>query len=471
MRRESEVIDCWFDSGAMPVAQWHYPFENRDTFDKNFPADYICEAVDQTRGWFYSLHAISTLLFGQPCFRNVICLGHILDAEGEKMSKARGNVVDPWSVLDKHGADATRWYLFTSSPAGNVRRFSSEIVGEVQRNFLLTLWNVYSFFVMYANIDRFDPKAKVNPSLSDLDIWILSRLNQLTAEVDKCLDAYDPTTAGRKIEVFVDELSNWYVRRSRRRFWKSQSDDDKIAAYTTLHNCLVTLSKLLAPFVPFVAEEIYRNLVCSTYPDAVESVHLSDFPIADLSKVNEGLVEATRLAMTVCSLGRAARAKAGVKIRQPLSKVLVKVRSADEREGLEQLAPQILDELNVKEIEFAESRSVDESKCVVAEEGDNWVAVATELTPELEAEGIAREVVRRLQTMRRAAGFDIADHIVTSYQGNDSIRQVMEEYADYIKQETLSRQLVLASPPEGSYTEKQRISGCDVLLSIKKDAV
>jgi isoleucyl-tRNA synthetase len=223
--------------------------------------------------------------------------------------------------------------------------------------------------------------------------------------------------------------------------------------------------------VPFVAEEIYRNLVCSTYPDAVESVHLSDFPIADLSKVNEGLVEATRLAMTVCSLGRAARAKAGVKIRQPLSKVLVKVRSADEREGLEQLAPQILDELNVKEIEFAESRSVDESKCVVAEEGDNWVAVATELTPELEAEGIAREVVRRLQTMRRAAGFDIADHIVTSYQGNDSIRQVMEEYADYIKQETLSRQLVLASPPEGSYTEKQRISGCDVLLSIKKDAV
>ncbi|MBM3150381.1 MAG: class I tRNA ligase family protein, partial [Chloroflexi bacterium] len=220
MRREPEVIDCWFDSGAMPVAQWHYPFENQDVFDKSFPADYICEAVDQTRGWFYSLHAISTLLFGRPCFRNVICLGHILDAEGEKMSKARGNVVAPESVLDRYGADATRWYLFTSSPPGNVRRFSSDMVGEVQRSFLLTLWNVYSFFVMYANIDHFDPRAKVAPSLSDLDTWILSRLNQLTAEIDKYLDVYDPTTAGRRIEVFVDELSNWYVRRSRRRFWK-----------------------------------------------------------------------------------------------------------------------------------------------------------------------------------------------------------------------------------------------------------
>jgi len=470
MRRESEVIDCWFDSGAMPVAQWHYPFENRDVFDTSFPADYICEAVDQTRGWFYSLHAISILLFGQPCFKNVICLGHILDAEGEKMSKARGNVVDPWSVLDKYGADATRWYLFTSSPPGNVRRFSSDMVGEVQRSFLLTLWNVYSFFVMYANIDHFDPRIKVNLSLSDLDVWILSRLNQLTAEVDKYLDAYDPTTAGRRIEVFVDELSNWYVRRGRRRFWKSQNDDDKIAAYTTLYNCLVTLAKLLAPFVPFVAEEIYRNLVCSAYPEAIESVHLADFPKAELSKVDEGLVRATRLAMSVCSLGRAARAKAGVKVRQPMSRVLVRVGSASEREGLKRLAPQILDELNVKEIELTESKGVDESKYAVAEDDDNWVAVATELTPELEAEGIAREVVRRLQTMRRSAGFDIADHIVTSYQGNDYFRHVMEGHVDYIKQETLSRQIVQALPPDGSYTEKHRISGCEVLFGIRKDA-
>ncbi|MBM3150266.1 MAG: class I tRNA ligase family protein, partial [Chloroflexi bacterium] len=244
----------------------------------------------------------------------------------------------------------------------------------------------------------------------------------------------------------------------------------KMAAYTTLYNCLVTLAKLLAPFVPFVADEIYRNLVCSVYPEAIESVHLTDFPVADLSKVDEKLVHATWLAMTVCSLGRAARAKAGVKVRQPLSRVLVRVRSASEREGLGKLISQILDELNVKEVEFAEIKNVDESKYAVAEEDDVCVAVDTVLTPELEAEGIAREVVRRLQTMRRSAGFNIADHIVTSYQGNDFIRRIMDGYADYIKQETLSRQIVQATPPDGSYTEKHRISGCEVMFGIKKDA-
>ena len=469
MKRQAEVIDCWFDSGAMPFAQWHYPFENQDTFKRNFPADYISEAVDQTRGWFYSLHAISTLIFDRPCFNNVICLGHILDAEGDKMSKAKGNVVDPWSVLDKYGADALRWYLFTAAPAGNVRRFSSDAVSEVLRNFLLTLWNVYSFFVIYANIDRFDPKSAGTPALSDLDRWILSRLNQLVADVDGALDNYDPTSAGRKIEGFVDELSNWYVRRSRRRFWKSQSDADKLAAYSTLYNCLVTLSKLLAPFTPFIAEEIYRNLVCPVEPEAVESVHMADFPVADLSQVDEKLIEATRLAMTVCSLGRAARAKSGIKVRQPLSIALVKVRSAGEKEALQKLTYQILEELNVKELEFCEGEEVsDRPGYVSAAEGDYWVAVATELSPELEAEGVAREVVRRLQTMRRSAGLDIADHILTYYEGGDSIQLAMTRFADYIKQETLSQELIAAVSPVGSHTEKFRISNYEISLGIKK---
>ena len=469
MKRQAEVIDCWFDSGAMPFAQWHYPFENQDTFKRNFPADYISEAVDQTRGWFYSLHAISTLIFDRPCFNNVICLGHILDAEGDKMSKAKGNVVDPWSVLDKYGADALRWYLFTAAPAGNVRRFSSDAVSEGLRNFLLTLWNVYSFFVIYANIDRFDPKSAGTPALSDLDRWILSRLNQLVADVDGALDNYDPTSAGRKIEGFVDELSNWYVRRSRRRFWKSQSDADKLAAYSTLYNCLVTLSKLLAPFTPFIAEEIYRNLVCPVEPEAVESVHMADFPVADLSQVDEKLIEATRLAMMVCSLGRAARAKSGIKVRQPLSIALVKVRSAGEKEALQKLTYQILEELNVKELEFCEGEEVsDRPGYVSAAEGDYWVAVATELSPELEAEGVAREVVRRLQTMRRSAGLDIADHILTYYEGGDSIQLAMTKFADYIKQETLSQELIAAVSPVGSHTEKFRISNYEISLGIKK---
>jgi len=471
MKRQAEVIDCWFDSGAMPFAQWHYPFENEDTFNRSFPADYISEAVDQTRGWFYSLHAISTLLFDRPCFKNVICLGHILDAEGEKMSKARGNVVDPWSVLDSYGADALRWYLFTAAPAGNVRRFSSDAVAEVLRNFLLTLWNIYSFFVVYANIDCFDPKSAGTPSLSDLDKWIISRLNQLVVDVDEALDNYDPTSAGRKLEVFVDELSNWYVRRSRRRFWKSQSDADKLAAYTTLYGCLVTLSKLLAPFTPFVAEEMYQNLVRSVDSKAVESVHLADFPVPDRAQIDAELVEATRLAMTVCSLGRAARAKAGIKVRQPLSRALVKVRSAGEKKALQKLTYQILDELNVKEVEFHKGEEGgDEPGYISAVEGDYLVAVATELSPELEAEGIAREVVRRLQTMRRSAGLDIADHIVTYYNDGDSIQMVMTKFADYIKQETLSRDLISAAPPAESYTEKFRISNYEISLGIKKAA-
>ena len=488
MKRVPEVIDCWFDSGAMPVAQLHYPFENKELFDKEIKqADYICEAVDQTRGWFYSLHAISTLLFNRPSFKNVICLGHILDARGEKMSKARGNVVEPWAVINKYGADALRWYCLTGSPPGNVRRFSEKLVFEVSRRFLLTLWNVYSFFVTYANIDRFTPSSKeISLEQSELDRWIISELNQLILDVDAALDTYNPTDAGRKIESFVDVLSNWYVRRSRRRFWKSESDADKLAAYTTLYECLVTVSKLLAPFTPFLTEAIYQNLVCSVFPEAPDSVHLADFPVADEVKIDKQLAADTRLAMKVSSLGRAARSRAGIKVRQPLDHVVVSVAGSSEQKSLEQLKSQILEELNIKDLKIARAAEVagldghgyvveglksklsEKRPVAVRTEGVYLVAVPTDISPELQAEGMAREVVHRLQIMRRSAGFDIADHITTYYQGEAQVKQVMETFAEYIKQETLSRQLVDGVPEEGAFTESQKLGGYDVLLGVKR---
>jgi isoleucyl-tRNA synthetase len=471
MRRVAEVLDAWFDSGAMPVAQFHYPFENQEQFNKSFPADYISEAVDQTRGWFYTLHALSTLLFQRPCFRNVICLGHIVDAQGEKMSKAKGNVVDPWKIINNQGADALRWYMLTSSPPGNVKRFSADQVTEVMRRFLSTLWNTYSFLVIYANIDHFDPsKAEIPQDSSDLDRWIISELNQLTLQVSEALDNYDPTEAGRRIEEFVDQLSNWYVRRSRRRFWRSENDADKQAAYFTLYDCLVTLSKLLAPLTPFIAEEIYQNLVRSVYPEAEESVHLCDFPVADQSKIDNLLATDTQLAIKVCSLGRAARNKAGIKVRQPLAKVVIKTRSRGEREGLERLASQILEELNVKGMEFAEQEVDLTTKpgYSLAAEGGYEVAVTTDIPPELREEGIAREIVHRLQTMRRNAGFDIADYIITYYQAEPPLQQVMENFSSYIKQETLSEQLLYQTPEEGTFAEKHRLHGYNITLGVRR---
>ncbi len=468
MVRQPEVIDCWFDSGAMPFAQWHYPFENQELFKQSFPADYISEAVDQTRGWFYSLHALSTLIFDQPCYKNVICLGHILDAQGEKMSKTRGNVVDPWTVLDSSGADALRWYMFTSGPPGNVRRMSPDMVVEVMRNFLMTLWNTYSFFVIYANIDNFVPARKAPKITSELDRWLISSLNQLIIDVDRMLGEYDPTGAGRKIESFVNDLSNWYVRRSRRRFWKSQNDDDKLSAYHTLYQSLVTLSKLLAPFTPFVAEAIYQNLVGTVDKDAPESVHLAPFPVADESLIDKDIMEGTGLAMKVCSMGRAARSKSQVKVRQPLPAVVVKARSSAERDALNNLCTQILDELNVKGIEFS-SEDLQESKTLsVSAEGDYQVGVVTELTPELVKEGLAREIVRRLQTMRKTHGLEIADHIQTCYEGGEQVQAVMKDFADYIKQETLSTEILHKPAAAGAYTEKFKLSGLEISLSIKK---
>ena len=489
MRRVTEVIDCWFDSGAMPIAQHHYPFENKTIFkDGRFPADYICEAVDQTRGWFYSLHAISTLLFNRRCFNNVICLGHILDAKGEKMSKAKGNVVEPWAVINKYGADALRWYCLTATAPGNVRRFSEEAVAELSRRFLSTLWNVYSFFVTYANIDRFTPGGKeVSVEPSELDRWITSELNQLIVDVDKGLDSYNPTEAGRRIEGFVDDLSNWYVRRSRRRFWKSESDADKLAAYTTLYECLATLSKLLAPFAPFLAEEMYQNLVCSVSAEAPDSVHLADFPVADEAKIDKRLSDDIRLAMKVSSLGRAARSQAGIKVRQPVACVVVSVAGSGEQRSLERLKSQVLEELNAKDLKFGNYKEVAELNGhgyvvsgleqdidgkkgykVLTGGGVYLVAISTEISPELLAEGVAREIVRRLQTMRRSAGFDIADHITTYYQGEAYIGQVMADFADYIKQETLSLKLVVGVPQEGVFTERHKLSGYDISLGVKR---
>ena len=470
MRRVPEVIDCWFDSGAMPFAQWHYPFENKEIFGEWFPADYICEAVDQTRGWFYSLHAISTLVKEQPCFRNVICLGHILDVTGEKMSKSKGNVVTPGEVLDATGADALRWYLFTSSPPGNVRRFSRQLVEEVVRKFLLTLWNTYSFFVTYANIDKFDPNTDVEfETLPELDSWILSELNMLIDRVTNAMDEYDPTVAAREIDGFVQSLSNWYVRRSRRRFWKSENDADKQAAYRTLYDCLVTLAKLLAPFTPFVAEDIYQNLVRTFDMSAMESVHLTDYPHTDMSKVDEELSADTRLVMSVSSMGRSARAKANLKVRQPLARVLVKVRSKREGDGLRQMASQVLEELNVKELQIIDTPPVDKHpEWPVVEESGLAVMIDSEITQELADEGLAREIVHRLQTMRKQAGFEIADHIETYYQGSDSVVRVMNGYALYIKQETLSQTLHAGVPPADAFTTKLVLGGDEVVLAVRK---
>ena len=554
MQRVPEVIDAWFDSGSMSVAQWHYPFANREMFEEQFPADFICEAVDQTRGWFYSLHAISTLLFNVPCFRNCVCLGLILDAEGEKMSKSRGNVVDPWTVLDAHGADALRWYLYTATPPGNDRRFSVELVGEVIRNFMLTLWNVYSFFVTYANLDYRDWRLEVGTktagqllqgaesdsniqlqtsSFQPLDRWILSELHLLIQRVTDALDSYDVTGAARPFERFVEDLSNWYVRRSRRRFWKGEEDEDKAAAYSTLYECLTTLAKLLAPFMPFIAEEMYQNLVRSVDETAPESVHLCDYPKADKALVDEQLVEDTRLVMRLVSLGHGARNQAGIKLRQPLAQALFKVRSESEAQSLWRLSDQVLDELNVKELvilkdesqvvdyhlspvahllgrkygaffpkiraalanlhpaelaqrlrggegitlqvegqkvdllsEELEVRTEAREGYAVAEEAGYLVAVSTALDEGLIQEGLARELVRRIQTMRKEAGLRIEDRIVTYYQASPALREVLEALSQYIKGETLSTELIEDELPAEAATQTFAIEGEEITLGL-----
>ena len=538
MQRVPEVIDCWFDSGSMPVAQWHYPFEGEERFRDQFPAEFICEGIDQTRGWFYSLHAISTLLFNEPCYLNCIGFGHVLDGEGQKMSKSKGNIVRPWDVINAHGADAMRWYFYTASSPDLPRRFSTELVGESVRQFMLTLWNTYAFFVTYANIDHFNPLEHDLPAAerSALDRWALAELNSTVAEVDEGLAGYDMTGPARRIQQLVDDLSNWYVRRSRRRFWKSEEDADKVAAYLTLYECLVTIAKLLAPFTPFLAEELYQNLVRQANPKAPESVHLCDFPVADPALVDQKLMADTRLVMHLVSLGHSARSQAAIKVRQPLAEALVVTRTAEERASLQGLVDQITGELNVKALGFAgaeqelvnyevspkprevgrkykalypkikaavaamdaralaarfhagESLTLTvEGEAVtlapeevdvwsrpkegyaVAEEGGYTVAISTALTDELVQEGFAREVVRRIQTMRKDAGFRIEDTITVWYDADRELARVFASWGEVIRQETLATRLVEGPAPEGAFAQAQDIDEFKLALGVARN--
>ena len=536
MYRVPEVMDVWFDSGAMPFAQWHITSQeqlNDLISDGKFPASYICEAVDQTRGWFYSLHAISTLLTGGNSYENVICLGLIQDEKGAKMSKSKGNVIQPWEVINTHGADALRWYLFTAAPPGNNRRFSSQLVGETLRHFFLTLWNTYSFFITYANIDDFNPTLSKDVKITaEMDRWILSELNILIMQVTELLEEYNPTEAGRRIQEFVDTLSNWYVRRSRRRFWKSENDQDKISAYNTLYDCLVTVAKLMAPFAPFISESIYQNLVVSCDLNAPESVHLSDYPICNESLIDQDLSKAIRLAMQISSLGRSSRSKSGIKVRQPLARILVKLKDEEESSFLKLVSDQILDELNVKEIVEIHSEDkvldftlsinpavagskygsqlseinnlisrldqnqtalkakagfkiiideyeiepdelnlnyTDKDGYTSASDSGYLVAIDKDLTDELKDEGIVREIIHRLQNMRRSAGFDIADHINTKYNTDERISKAISNFQSYIRQETLSDHIEISDPTTSEYFEEHNIDG--VVLKIGIDLV
>lgn len=548
MRRVPELIDVWFDSGAMPVAQWGYPYANQALFDEQFPADYICEAVDQTRGWFYSLHAISTMLFEEVCFRNVICLGHILDGDGQKMSKSKGNIVDPWSVMDTHGADAFRWYLYTSGPPGEPRRFSADLVGEVIKKFWSTLWNTYSFFVTYANLDGWTPDSPQPPvaERDPLDRWVLAELHRLVRDVTEAYDTYDVPAATRPVQVFVEALSNWYVRLSRRRFWKAESDTEKLGAYATLYECLVTVSKLIAPAMPFLSEALYRNLVAEVAPSAPMSVHLAEWPTYDPALIDEKSLAEMALAQRLVSLGLAARMTVRQRVRQPLRRAEFAVRDASEAAVVEGLADLIQSELNVKqvgvvraddarslvkvlyslnplphllgkkygkdfrrlqmalregeqafvqpvaeallrgenaqvtlegdtfevtpeEVEVKVLREVTEGYAV-AEEGGYVAVLDTQLTPDLINEGLAREVVRRIQTMRRDAEFNINDTISITYTASERLSAAIEQFADYIQAETLGETLVQGVPGDGFHREDFEIDNERLSVGVQRSS-
>ncbi len=540
MRRVPEVIDVWFDSGSMPIAQWGYPAHNQEMFAEQYPADYICEAVDQTRGWFYTLHAISTMLFEQVAYKNVICLGLILDGEGQKMSKSKGNIVNPWDVLNTHGADAFRWYLYTSGPPGEPRRFSTELVGEIVSKMWLTLWNTYSFFVMYANLDGWTPSSVAPPvaERDELDRFVIAELHQLVKQVTEAFDSYDVPGATRPVQAFVEMLSNWYVRLSRRRFWKSASDADKLGAYATLYECLTTVAKLVAPTMPFLADMLYRNLVVGEASDVPESVHLAYFPEYDPALIDLKLIDDMRLVERLVSLGRAARETVKLGIRQPLASARFAVRDAAEAATVARFADLIGGELNVKTV-----TSLDEAGAVVnyklnplpsllgrkfgkdfprvqkaLREGDSanvrrWadallsgenivvsldgqdfettpeetqvlreaaegfavaedagylVALDTTLTEDLLHEGIAREIVRRVQSLRRDADFNVEDHITLKVQAGDKLAQAIQQFSDYISGETLSDTLEIGEPTDGYHSDQFDIDGELLTVSVKR---
>ncbi len=530
MKRTPEVIDCWFDSGSMPFAQYHYPFENKDIFEKTFPADFISEAVDQTRGWFYTLLAISTLLFDKSPFENCIVLGHVNDKNGIKMSKHKGNVVDPWSVLDNQGADAVRWYFYTGSMPWLPSRFYPEAVSEAQRKYLGTLWNTYSFYVLYAEIDKFDPTKHdlKKCKLSLMDKWILSALNSLVDFVDKSLDEYKITESARAITDFTDSLSNWYVRRCRDRYWGSAMTDDKIAAFMALYTVLETLTRLTAPFTPFMAESIYKNIVLSVDKNAPESVHLTEFPKANKKYIDKKLESGMSVVQNAAVLGRAARNSVEIKNRQPLPRLIISGETAAEIG--EELRGVIADELNVKSVETASDVSqysdyevkpqlktvgpkygkllnsirvylgangkkvveevnangvckfsADGSEVELTKDdllinvkspegyavasGNGLVAVLdTHLTRELILEGYMREIVSKIQTMRKESGFDVTDHIEISYDGDDDIDEVFGKSGESIKADTLAEKISVGA----SGGKEWDINGKKVTLAVKK---
>ncbi len=435
MRRCPDVIDCWYDSGAMPFAQWHYPFENVERFEERHPADFICEAIDQTRGWFFTLLAESTLLFDRPAYRNVICLSHVVDKRGKKMSKSRGNIINPSELFDQFGADATRWYFYTSVTAGSEYRVAPELIQEVVRRFILTLWNVYKFFVDYAEIDGFDPAAPAPPvpGRPVLDRWVLARLAQGVDGVRAALDAYDATDASRVIEGFVEDVSKWYVRRSRRRFWKTDSDDDdKRSAYATLFTVLDTLSRLLAPFMPFLAERIYRNLNGLTgdqppMEGVAGSVHLTDYPVAPaVMRDPEVIAEMARLRRLV-EEGLAARETARIKVRQPLAGATVLGAPLDP-----ELEAIFAEELNVKAVGYT------------PREGDHeGVVLDTELTDELRREGMIRELSRKVNELRKQAGLALDDRITLDVDTDGELRRAVEAHREHLERETLATRIVV----------------------------
>lgn len=514
MKRTGEVIDCWFDSGSMPFAQWHYPFENKEIFEKNFPAQFISEAVDQTRGWFYTLLAISTAIFDKSPFENCIVLGHVLDKHGIKMSKHKGNVVDPLDVLENQGADATRWHFYTASAPWLPTRFSEDDVAEAGRKFLSTLWNVYSFYVLYAEIDKFNP-LEYSDFVSDnvMDKWIMSRLNTLVKTVDEDLHSYRITQAALAVEEFTDELSNWYVRRNRSRYWSETLTDDKIGAYVTLYRVLTTLVKVAAPFVPFITEEIYQNLVVALDKDAKESIHLCTWPSYNAELVDEKLEAEMDMASKIVKLGRSARNGANIKNRQPLSKMLVSTKSLPAYYG-----DIIKDELNIKEVQFgadlskyvnfeikpnlpvlgrAYGKLIPAIRAEIAKknqmelaqkvqnggtevinvngeeitlnsenllvtmqglegyafsgEGEMGVVLDTTITAELKEEGHLREIISKVQNMRKESGFEVSDKIKLYAAHNDMLLEVIKKFEDFIKKETLSVEVLYNA--EAEYTE------------------
>ena len=531
MHRVPEVIDCWFDSGAMPFAQHHYPFENKELFEKQFPADFISEAVDQTRGWFYSLLAESTILFNQAPYKNVIVLGHVQDENGQKMSKSKGNAVDPFDALEKYGADAIRWYFYINSAPWLPNRFHGKAVQEGQRKFMGTLWNTYAFFVLYANIDNFDPTKYTldYDNLPVMDKWLLSKLNSVVKTVDDCLANYKIPESARALQEFVDEMSNWYVRRSRERFWAKGMEQDKINAYMTLYTALVTLSKAAAPMIPFMTEEIYQNLVRIVDKDAIDSIHLCDFPKVEESWINKELEDDMEELLKIVVLGRAARNTANIKNRQPIGTMYIK---ADKEMG-QFYTDIIADELNVKEVKFAndvesfisysfkpqlrtvgpkygkllngirtalaeingteamnELRStglltldINGNKVELSEEdllietaqtegyvteadGDISVVLDTNLTPELIEEGFVRDIVSKVQTMRKEAGFEVMDKIHIYAKDNDKILELMKNHKEEIMSEVLAEDMTLGTTD--GYVKEWNINKEPVVLGVAK---